>query len=73
MKVDKKELREKLNQQKLITNIEKIVDDQLNIEPNMLQLKPRTHSFDIAVVDGFLKKNERLILPKTSIPFKRDN
>ena len=73
MKVEKKELREKLIEQKLLHDLEIIVDKSLILKTDGGLFKPRTSSFDISLIDGFLQKNQSIILPKTNLAFKRDH
>ena len=71
MKVEKKELRERLNEQRLMRDLEIIVDKSLILKSERGLFKSRTPSFDLSHIDVFLQKNQSIILPKTNLAFKR--
>lgn len=71
-KVDKKELREKLEIIFLKTEAERFIDRNRILKENGALFKSRTASFDLLAVDRFLQKNQNIVVPHTTIVLKRE-
>jgi len=68
LKIDKQNFKAQKMRSSLLKNITKILDEKYKITTKDLLSKRRTSSFDITVMDKFLKKNNTIILPKVNLP-----
>lgn len=71
-KVDKRELKEKLELIFLKSEAERFIDRKRILKENGALFKPRTPSFDLYAVDKFLQRNQTIVVPNTPIVLKRD-
>ena len=65
MKVDKKQLKERMEHKQMMQTIEEMVDQKVVEQSSAALLKTRTSSFDITAIDSLIEQNKMLVLPKT--------
>ena len=73
-KIDYESLRKnsklKKHQSNFINNLTKMIaqTDLYKIDPSEIAKKRRTSSFDVTIIERFLKKNNQIVLPKVNLP-----
>jgi hypothetical protein len=68
LKIDKQNFKLQKIKSSIFKNISKILDEKFKIDTQDVINKRRTSSFDITIMDKFLKKNNTIILPKVNLP-----
>jgi hypothetical protein len=68
LKIDKQNFKMQKMKSSIFKNITKILDERFKIDTQDVLSKRRTSSFDITIMDKFLKKNNTIILPKVNLP-----
>lgn len=66
----KKNSKLKKHQSNFINNLTKMIaqTDLYKIDPNEIEKKRRTSSFDVTIIEKFLRKNNQVVLPKVNLP-----
>lgn len=68
LKIDKQNFKLQKIKSSIFKNISKLLDEKFKIDTQDVINKRRTSSFDITIMDKFLKKNNTIILPKVNLP-----